>query len=74
MVILFQLNKHLSSNEKDLDLYTQQLESFDPRTEELEGRMNERGDKLKYIKGKMNTVEDEVFYHFCQQIGVDNIR
>lgn len=36
--------------------------------------MNDRGDKIKQLKEKMNRVEDEVFAHFCEQIGVDNIR
>lgn len=41
---------------------------------EIEKRMAQRGDKIKEMKEKMNRVEDEVFEHFCVQIGVDNIR
>ena len=36
--------------------------------------MLERGQRLQLIQEKMNTVEDEVFGEFCQEIGVDNIR
>lgn len=50
------------------------LSILQPRTAELERRMRERGDAMKIIKDKMNTVEDEVFSEFCVQIGVANIR
>ena len=39
-----------------------------------ERTMNERGDHIKLLKDKMNTVEDEIFEQFCLQIGVENIR
>lgn len=42
--------------------------------QEMERRMAERAEKIKVLRDKMNTVEDEVFIHFCIQIGVDNIR
>ena len=40
----------------------------------VESTMNERGDHIKRLKDKMNTVEDEIFEQFCLQIGVENIR
>ena len=40
----------------------------------VESAMNERGDHIKQLKERMNTVEDEIFEQFCLQIGVDNIR
>ena len=39
-----------------------------------ERTMNDRGDHIKVLKDKMNTVEDEIFEQFCLQIGVENIR
>ena len=42
--------------------------------ENIEQVMLERGQRLQLIQEKMNTVEDEVFGEFCQEIGVDNIR
>ncbi|KAK3102279.1 hypothetical protein FSP39_010179 [Pinctada imbricata] len=68
------LNKHLTQNEKDLSMHNEMLKQFDPRMQEIERRMLERGDKIKILKEKMNRVEDEVFTNFCLQIGVDNIR
>ncbi|XP_021341818.1 structural maintenance of chromosomes protein 1A-like [Mizuhopecten yessoensis] len=68
------LNKHLTQNEKDLNTYNEMLKSFDPRIQEIERRMSERGEKLKILKERMDRVEDEVFMTFCIQIGVENIR
>lgn len=36
--------------------------------------MSERGAKLREVKDKMDSVEDEVFEAFCEEIGVENIR
>ena len=36
--------------------------------------MNQRADKIKVVKGRMNVVEDEVFVDFCREIGIANIR
>ena len=47
---------------------------FQPRMVTYERTMNERGDHIKLLKDKMNTVEDEIFQQFCSQIGVENIR
>ncbi|XP_055958338.1 structural maintenance of chromosomes protein 1A [Patella vulgata] len=68
------LNKHLNQNEKDLNQYNEMMVSFDPQMLEIDQIMNERGDKIKILKDKMNRVEDEVFSDFCQLIGVANIR
>ncbi|KAL3853418.1 hypothetical protein ACJMK2_016957 [Sinanodonta woodiana] len=68
------LNKSMTLNEKDMNTYTEMLKAFDPRMEEIERQMTERGEVIKQLKEKMNTVEDEIFEQFCQQIGVDNIR
>ena len=45
-----------------------------PRMDELDRTMSERGDDLRHLKDKMNRVEDEVFADFCTMIGVPNIR
>ena len=45
-----------------------------PRMVMYERTMNDRGDHIKVLKDKMNTVEDEIFEQFCLQIGVENIR
>lgn len=66
--------KQLTQNEKDLKNYKEQLEQFEPRMVKVEATMNERGDHIKRLKDKMNTVEDEIFQQFCLQIGVENIR
>lgn len=45
-----------------------------PETESIEETMKERNVKIKKIKDKMNRVEDDVFVHFCNELGVENIR
>lgn len=67
-------NKQLTQNDKDLRNYKEQLGQFEPRLVSVESAMNERGDHIKRLKDKMNTVEDEIFEQFCLQIGVENIR
>ncbi|KAL5014287.1 hypothetical protein ScPMuIL_008557 [Solemya velum] len=67
-------SKSLKTNQKDLNTYQDMLKAFDPRMQEIERRMGDRGEKIKLLKEKMNRVEDEVFAHFCEQIGVENIR
>lgn len=66
--------KHIAQIQKDLAMHTEMLNSFDPRMEELDRMMSERGDDLRHLKDKMNRVEDEVFAEFCAMIGVPNIR
>lgn len=45
-----------------------------PRMEDLDRQMSQRGDEIRHLKDKMNRVEDEVFADFCEMIGVPNIR
>ncbi|KAL8609913.1 hypothetical protein ACOMHN_016388 [Nucella lapillus] len=66
--------KHVSSNQKELNTFTEMQAAFDPRMDELDRKMSERGDDLRHLKDKMNRVEDEVFADFCTMIGVPNIR
>ena len=48
--------------------------SRQPRIRSIEQTMNQRADKIKVVKGRMNVVEDEVFVDFCREIGIANIR
>ncbi|KAK7102755.1 structural maintenance of chromosomes protein 1A-like [Littorina saxatilis] len=66
--------KHVNQNQKDLNAYVDMQNSYEPRMEELDRTMSERGDDLRHLKDKMNRVEDEVFSEFCEMIGVPNIR
>ena len=47
---------------------------FQPQIETMERNMAERSKRLRKVKEKTNTVEDELFGDFCQEIGVANIR
>ena len=45
-----------------------------PNVQSMERQMAERAKRLKKVKEKHNTVEDEIFTKFCTEIGVANIR
>ena len=60
--------------DKDIDTLCRKVESFDPQMRKIKDRMDERQQKINAKKDEMNSVEDEKFADFCEELGVENIR
>lgn len=45
------------------------MKRYGPEIETIERSMQEREQRIEEIKLKMNTVEDDVFCDFCNEIG-----
>jgi structural maintenance of chromosome 1 len=66
--------KTIVNLEKELEALNKENGRYDPKIKEIEARMNERLARIKALQAESNQIDDEVFGHFCVEIGVDNIR
>ncbi|XP_026804865.1 structural maintenance of chromosomes protein 1A [Rhopalosiphum maidis] len=66
--------KQIRDLEKELKFLENKLEGSGPRIEEIERTMRTRDIEIQSMRGRMNSVEDDVFADFCRQIGMTNIR
>lgn len=71
---LNQTEKRNVEIEKEIKKYTKQSEEVDPDIQKIRKEMSERKEKLDDLRERMNTVEDEKFKDFCEELGVENIR
>ena len=53
---------------RDIEQLEQNRSIYDPQIEEIKGRMESREEHLSELKKQHETVEDEVFLTFCQQV------
>lgn len=66
--------KVTNSLRSEIERLDKDYATFEPRVKQLELSMREREGRINEIKSRQNTVEDDVFREFCEQIGVANIR
>ncbi|XP_046433115.1 structural maintenance of chromosomes protein 1A [Neodiprion pinetum] len=66
--------KQIADLEVELQALQNELNLFGPTISDIEKTMATRDQEIQAIKEKMNSVEDDVFANFCEQIGVANIR
>lgn len=66
--------KVTNSLRSEIEKLEKDYATFEPRVKQLEQSMREREGRINEIKARQNTVEDDVFRDFCEQIGVANIR
>ena len=71
---LTQTEKRNVEIEKDIKKFTKQSEEVDPEIQKIRRGMADRKEQLDDLKERMNTVEDEKFKDFCEELGVENIR
>uniref|UniRef100_A0A8B9JL49 Structural maintenance of chromosomes protein 1A n=1 Tax=Astyanax mexicanus TaxID=7994 RepID=A0A8B9JL49_ASTMX len=66
--------RHLSLNMQEKSKLESELANFGPRINDIKRIVQSRERDMKELKDRMNVVEDEVFFEFCKEIGVRNIR
>ncbi|XP_050296378.1 structural maintenance of chromosomes protein 1A [Anthonomus grandis grandis] len=66
--------RQISSVNKEIATLEEEMKKYSPEIESIERGMQKREQQIEEIKLRMNTVEDDVFADFCNEIGVRNIR
>lgn len=61
--------KQIKTVERDIANVEEEMKRYGPEIEAIERSMLEREQRIEEIKLKMNTVEDDVFSDFCNEIG-----
>lgn len=61
--------KQIKTVERDIANVEEEMKRYGPEIETIERSMQEREQRIEEIKLKMNTVEDDVFSDFCNEIG-----
>ncbi|TRY66478.1 hypothetical protein DNTS_005368 [Danionella cerebrum] len=66
--------RHLSLNMQEKSKLESELANFSPRINDIKQIVQSRERDITQLRDRMNLVEDEVFFEFCKEIGVRNIR
>ncbi|NP_001155103.1 structural maintenance of chromosomes protein 1A isoform X1 [Danio rerio] len=66
--------RHLSLNMQEKSKLESELANFGPRINDIKRIIQSRERDITQLRDRMNLVEDEVFFEFCKEIGVRNIR
>ena len=71
---LQQTEKRNEEIRKEIESQDGKVDKFGPIMEEIKEKTDKFDEKINNIKESMNSVEDDIFSEFCEELGVDNIR
>ncbi|KAI4167817.1 MAG: hypothetical protein LQ343_006889 [Gyalolechia ehrenbergii] len=66
--------RNQNSKQKELSHAQEQLEGARPKYREKLGELENSKRHLEELQAAVSEIQDEVFAHFCQRLGYDNIR
>ncbi|KAI5765148.1 SMC1B [Gulo gulo luscus] len=66
--------KHLAAFFREQSQLQSELLNIESQCTMLSEGIKERQQRIEEFQGKIDKVEDEIFKHFCEEIGVENIR
>ncbi|XP_045690951.1 structural maintenance of chromosomes protein 1B isoform X2 [Phyllostomus hastatus] len=66
--------KHLAAAAREQSRLQSDLLNIDSQCSMLEGAIQARQQRIEDFQGRIDKVEDDIFQHFCEEIGVANIR
>ncbi|XP_024435287.1 structural maintenance of chromosomes protein 1B isoform X3 [Desmodus rotundus] len=66
--------KHLAAASREQSQLQSELMNIDSQCSMLNEAIKERQQRIEEFQEKIDKVEDDIFQHFCEEIGVENIR
>ncbi|XP_061061420.1 structural maintenance of chromosomes protein 1B isoform X2 [Eubalaena glacialis] len=66
--------KHLAAFYQEQSQLQSELLNIESQCTMLSEGIKERQQRIEEFRGKIHKVEDDIFQHFCEEIGVENIR
>ncbi|XP_036134084.1 structural maintenance of chromosomes protein 1B isoform X2 [Molossus molossus] len=66
--------KHLAAFYREQSQLQSELLNIDSQCSMLNEGIKERQQRIEELQEKIDKVEDDIFQHFCEEIGVENIR
>ncbi|KAM5335650.1 structural maintenance of chromosomes protein 1B isoform 1-T1 [Glossophaga mutica] len=66
--------KHLAAASREQSQLQSELLNIGSQCSMLEEAIRERQQRIEEFQEKIDKVEDDIFQHFCEEIGVENIR
>ncbi|KAB0396627.1 hypothetical protein E2I00_020157 [Balaenoptera physalus] len=66
--------KHLAAFYQEQSQLQSELLNIESQCTMLSEGIKERQQRIEEFQGKIHKVEDDIFQHFCEEIGVENIR
>ncbi|XP_004380065.1 structural maintenance of chromosomes protein 1B isoform X2 [Trichechus manatus latirostris] len=66
--------KHLAAFYREQSQLQSELLNIESQCAMLSEGIKERRQRIEEFQGKIDKVEDDIFRHFCEEIGVENIR
>ncbi|XP_058529541.1 structural maintenance of chromosomes protein 1B isoform X2 [Ochotona princeps] len=66
--------KHLAAFYRDQSQLQSELLNIESQCTMLDQGIKEQQRRVEEFRAKINKVEDDIFLHFCEEIGVENIR
>ncbi|XP_035875637.1 structural maintenance of chromosomes protein 1B [Phyllostomus discolor] len=66
--------KHLAAASREQSRLQSDLLNIDSQCSMLDEAIHARQQRMEDFQGRIDKVEDDIFQHFCEEIGVENIR
>ncbi|XP_054438566.1 structural maintenance of chromosomes protein 1B isoform X2 [Pteronotus mesoamericanus] len=66
--------KHLAASSREQSQLQSELLNIDSQCSMLNEAIKERQQRIEEFQEQIDKVEDDIFQHFCEEIGVENIR
>ncbi|XP_036905520.1 structural maintenance of chromosomes protein 1B [Sturnira hondurensis] len=66
--------KHLAAASQEQSQLQSELLNIDSQCSALDAAVQERQQRAAELQQRVDKVEDDIFQHFCEEIGVENIR